>query len=317
MMLDVIEGELRGFEVALSAELRSSVAFIQAIGDDLVSAGGKRLRPTLAYLASSLVGGDREDATAVALSVELLHSASLLHDDLIDDSQTRRGTQAAFVRYGNVVSVMSGDFMLARVLGLLARSGNLEFIALMSRAAAALCEGEVLQFQVATLQDWSFETYQRVIEGKTAELFAAATEGVGMMAGLPAAERAALREFGLAYGRAFQMRDDYLDLLGDSAVLGKPTGGDLREGKATHAVLQLILDHDSDEARTIVSRHASVDGDVERIVGLVKAAGADVASRATIAAECRRAEAALDVFSPSRAREALSELVRAEAVRVA
>jgi octaprenyl-diphosphate synthase len=113
------------------------------------------------------------------------------------------------------------------------------------------------------------------------------------------------------------MRDDYLDLLGDSAVLGKPTGGDLREGKATHAVLQLILDHDSDEARTIVSRHASVDGDVERIVGLVKAVGADAVSRAAIAAECRRAEAALDVFASSPARDALISLVRAEALRVA
>lgn len=316
-MLDLIKPQLREFETALSAELKSDVAFIQAIGDDLVSAGGKRLRPALAYLASSLIGGEREDATTVALSVELLHSASLLHDDLIDDSVTRRGTQAAFIRYGNVVSIMSGDFMLARVLGLLARSGNVEFIALMSRAAAALCEGEVLQFQVATLQDWSFETYQRVIEGKTAELFAAATEGVGMLAGVAAAERTALRDFGLAYGRAFQMRDDFLDLLGDSAALGKPTGGDLREGKATHGVLQLILDHDCDEARTIVGRHASVEGDVERMVRLMRESGAAANSRAAIAAECQRAEAALDAFAPSPARDALSALVRAEADRVA
>lgn len=264
-----------------------------------------------------MIGGASDDATTVALSVELLHSASLLHDDLIDDSSTRRGTQAAFIRYGNVVSVMSGDFMLARVLGLLARSGNVEFIALMARAAAALCEGEVLQFQVATLQDWSFDTYRRVIEGKTAELFAAATEGVGMLSAASAAERAALRDFGLAYGRAFQMRDDHLDLLGDSAVLGKPTGGDLHEGKATHAVLQLILDHDSDEARAIVSRHASVDGDVERMIRLVREAGADLESRAAIVAECERAESALDAFAPSPARDALVALVRSEASRVA
>lgn len=316
-MLDLIEQELRGFEAALSSELKSEVAFIQAIGDDLVSAGGKRLRPTLAYLVSSMLGGTREDATTVGLSVELLHSASLLHDDLIDDSSTRRGAQAAFIRYGNVVSVMSGDFMLARVLGLLARSGNVEFMALMSRAAAALCEGEVLQFQVATLQDWSYETYRRVIEGKTAELFAAATEGVGMLAAVTPAQRRALREYGLAYGRAFQMRDDFLDLLGDSAVLGKPTGGDLREGKATHAVLQLIIDHDSDEARTIVSRHASVDGDVERLVRLVRESGADAVSRAAITEECERAESALAVFAPSPARHALVALVRAEAERVA
>ena len=316
-MVELVEPELREFEAALTAELRSDVAFIQAIGDELVSAGGKRLRPTLAYLASALIGGRRSDATTVGVAVELLHSASLLHDDLIDDSPTRRGTQAAFVRYGNVVSVMSGDFMLARVLGLLAKSGNVEFIALMSRAAAALCEGEVLQFQAATLQDWSFETYSRVIEGKTAELFAAATEGVGMLAGEAPEQRTALREFGLAYGRAFQMRDDYLDLLGDSSDLGKPTGGDLREGKATHSVLHLILEHDSEEARTIVGRHASVDGDVERMARLVRESGSDEVTRAAIAAECLRAESALAVFAPSAAHDALVALVRAEARRAA
>jgi len=314
---ELVEAQLSEFERSLSAELRSDVAFIQAIGEDLVSAGGKRLRPTLAYLTSAMIGGAPEDATAVALAVELLHSASLLHDDLIDDSATRRGSQSAFIRYGNVVSVMSGDFMLARVLGLLARSGNVEFIALMSRAAAALCEGEVLQFQVATLQDWSYETYQRVIEGKTAELFAASTEGVGMLAGATPSQRTALRDFGLAYGRAFQMRDDYLDLLGDASALGKPTGGDLREGKATHGVLQLLLDHHSEEARIIVNRHASADGDVDRIVKLIRDTGADAVSRAAIEAECLRAQSALAAFPPSEARDALLALVRAEAQRVA
>src|SRR5690606_26174226 len=218
---------------------------------------------------------------------------------------TRRGAEAAFLRYGNVVSVMSGDFMLARVLGLLARSGSTEFIALMSRAAAALCEGEVLQLQVPTLQDWSFETYGRVIEGSTAELFAAATEGVAMLAAAPATTRAALREFGLAYGRAFQMRDDYLDLLGDSRQLGKPIGGDLREGKATHSVLHLLLDEGNLEARTIVGRHAAVEGDVERMATLVRASGAAEKTREAIVAECSRAQGTLSAFEPSPARDAL------------
>lgn len=315
-MFELIEAELREFEAALSVELRSDVEFINAIGADLVAAGGKRLRPALAYLTSALIGGERDAATTVALSVELLHSASLLHDDLIDDSATRRGAEAAFLRYGNVVSVMSGDFMLARVLGLLARSGSTDFIALMSRAAAALCEGEVLQFQVATLQDWSFETYGRVIEGKTAELFAAATEGVAMLAAAPSATRAALREFGLAYGRAFQMRDDYLDLLGDSEQLGKPVGGDLREGKATHSVLHLLLDEGSVEAKTIVGRHAASEGDVARMAAMVRESGAADKTRAAIVAECARAEDALQAFDASPARAALIALVRAEVGRV-
>src|SRR5690606_13654150 len=231
--------ELAEFEAALARELESDVAFIRTIGEDLVRAGGKRVRPTLARPAGRMLGAPPERSQLVALAVELLHSASLLHDDLIDGAATRRGEQAAFLRYGNVVSVMSGDFMLARVLRLLARSGSDELIRLMADAAAALCEGEVLQFQCATLKEWSYEAYTRINEGKTAQLMAAAVEGVAVLAGAPARQRAALRAFGLAYGRAFQLRDDYLDLLGDPVSLGKPVGGDLREGKATYPGLRL------------------------------------------------------------------------------
>ncbi len=118
---------LATFETRLAAIVRSEVAFIEAIGEDLVRAGGKRLRPTLAFHAADLVAASEETAMQVALAVELLHSASLLHDDLIDEADMRRGAEAAFRRYGNVVSVMSGDFLLARVLGLLAESGNAAF----------------------------------------------------------------------------------------------------------------------------------------------------------------------------------------------
>ena len=199
----------------MAKELRSSVEFIEAIGDDLASAGGKRLRPSLSFLAGKMLNASSESSLQVALAVELLHSASLLHDDLIDDAETRRGHEAAFRRYGNIVSVMSGDYMLAKVLNLLADANNADFTRLMSQTAAQICEGEVLQFQMATLETYSFENYKRVIEGKTAVLLAAALEGVAILAQVPSEQRIALREFGLAYGRAFQMQDDYLDLLGD------------------------------------------------------------------------------------------------------
>lgn len=308
--------ELAEFEAALARELESDVAFIRAIGEDLVRAGGKRVRPTLALLAGRMLGAPPERSQLVALAVELLHSASLLHDDLIDGAATRRGEQAAFLRYGNVVSVMSGDFMLARVLRLLARSGSDELIRLMADAAAALCEGEVLQFQCATLKEWSYEAYTRINEGKTAQLMAAAVEGVAVLAGAPARQRAALRAFGLAYGRAFQLRDDYLDLLGDPGSLGKPVGGDLREGKATYPVLRLILEEGLEEARLIVSRHASEKGDVERMIELVKAHGADAATRELVGREVDAAKAALDAFPPSPAKEELLALAERERRRV-
>ncbi len=314
-MFELIGDELAEFERAIRAQVRSDVAFIEAIGGDLVAAGGKRLRPSLAFLTRALLGAERESAMSVALAVELLHSASLLHDDLIDDADSRRGAEAAFRRYGSVVSVMSGDFLLARVLSILANTGHAGFTGLMAQTAAAVCEGEVLQFQSASLQDRSVAGYFRIVDGKTGALFVAATVGVGMLAGVDAAKLEALRAFAVAYGRAFQLRDDVLDLLGDPATLGKPVGGDLREGKATYPVL-LLLEDGIDEPRAILDRHAADPGDLERVVGLVRRHGADRRSLERIDAEAALAVQALAAFPPSAARDALTALVVSEPVRV-
>lgn len=310
-MVDLVSARLARFEGRLGDVLHSDVAFIEAIGEDLATAGGKRLRPTLAFLAADAVGADEEDAMRVALAVELLHSASLLHDDLIDDADTRRGAEAAFRRYGNVVSVMSGDFMLARVLGLLAESGNAPFTARMAETAASICEGEVLQFQMATLETWSLENYRRVIEGKTAALIATATQGPALLGGAEPSVREALATFGLAYGRAFQMQDDRLDLSGDEAQLGKPVGGDLREGKATHAVL-LLLEAGVEEAAEILRRHASRDGDVARMRALVREYDADRATRDAIVNEARTAVAVLREVPDGPSRRSLAALAERE-----
>jgi octaprenyl-diphosphate synthase len=310
-VVPIVADRMLEFEARLRSELRSDVAFIEAIADDLVRAGGKRLRPTLAFLAADLVGAEPETAMEVALAVELLHAASLLHDDLIDDAETRRGSVAAFRRYGNVVSVMSGDFMLARVLGLLARTASAGFTRLMSETAALICEGEVLQFQSATLETYDLEVYRRVIDGKTAALLATALEGPALLAAAPAAQRDALRRYGMAYGRAFQMQDDVLDLLGDESALGKPVGGDLRDGKATLLVLELLA-AGVEEPREILRRHAREPGDVRRIVELVRAHGADRRAAAAIVAEAEGAIAALAVFPPSASVDALTALAQRE-----
>jgi octaprenyl-diphosphate synthase len=310
-----VRDRLARFEGRLAQVVRSDVAFIEAIGEDLVAAGGKRLRPVLAFLSADLVDASDEAGMEVALAVELLHSASLLHDDLIDDATTRRGAEAAFRRYGNVVSVMSGDFLLARVLGLLAEAGDPAFTRRMSDTAARICEGEVLQFQMATLEAWSLEEYRRVIEGKTAVLLATALVGPALLAHADEARRDALERFGMAYGRAFQMQDDRLDLLGDPERLGKPVGGDLREGKATHPVLVLI-ERGLEEAIDIVRRHARDEGDVARVRELVRQHGADEVTRAAIRAELDEAHAALEAFPPGEAREALAELADRELARL-
>ncbi len=315
-MFEIIQDSLTAFERQLAIHLKSSVEFIEAIGDDLVTAGGKRLRPSLSFLAANMLGTDDAISMPAALSVELLHSASLLHDDLIDDADTRRGREAAFRRYGNVVSVMSGDYMLAKVLGLLADADNADFTRLMSETAAQICEGEVLQFQMATLETFSFENYFKVIEGKTAVLFAAALESVAIVSHASAEKREALKTFGMAYGRAFQMQDDYLDLLGDEKKLGKPVGGDLREGKATYPVL-VLFDASVEEARAIVRRHAKAATDVERMIELVKEHGADKETKAQIIHEAQKAIAALNVFEDSEAKKALIGLAEREIARAA
>jgi octaprenyl-diphosphate synthase len=302
------------FEERLAQTLRSDVTLIEAIGTDLASAGGKRLRPSLAFLASDVVGADLHTGMSVALSVELLHSASLLHDDLIDDASTRRGAAAAFRRYGNVVSVMSGDFMLARVLSLLADAANHAFTKRMAETAARICEGEVLQFEMATLESWSLSAYRSVIEGKTAVLLATALQGPALLHGSDASVAAALHDFGMAYGRAFQMQDDRLDLLGDPATLGKPVGSDLREGKGTFAVLTLI-ERGVDEAVSILRRHASEPGDVERMRQLVHVHGIDEVVEASIRHELDAARAALSRLPPGEAVDALASIVALESVR--
>lgn len=309
-----VEDRIDLFEERLARVLRSDVTFIEAIGTDLASAGGKRLRPSLAFLAGDVVGADLDGAMNVALAVELLHSASLLHDDLIDDASTRRGAEAAFRRYGNVVSVMSGDFMLARVLALLADAGSQAFTRRMADTAAKICEGEVLQFEMATLETWSLGAYRKVIEGKTAVLLATAMQGPALLHGSDDDVATALYEAGMAYGRAFQMQDDRLDLLGDPDRLGKPVGSDLREGKATYAVLTLI-EAGVDEAVAILRRHAGDPGDVDRMRDLVVRHGVvdavDEAIRCEVDAACN----ALASLPPGPAVDALLEIVTRESRR--
>ncbi|WP_299429463.1 polyprenyl synthetase family protein, partial [uncultured Meiothermus sp.] len=234
--LDVLLVE---FEDRLRAVVHSEVEFVQLIEEDLVTAGGKRVRPRLVFLTSNALGGV-PGAMELALSVELLHSASLLHDDLVDDAETRRGKEAAFRKYGNAVSVLSGDYLLSRLMALLAQTGRMELVAMFAETARQLSEAEVLQFQVAALHDYSLANYERIIDGKTASVMRAACEGAAVLGGVPAVHQEALARFGSLYGQAFQMRDDYLDLMGTAEVLGKPAGGDVREGKVTLITLRLL-----------------------------------------------------------------------------
>ena len=306
------------FETRLREVLRSRVEFIELIGDDLQTAGGKRTRPLIGLLAAQALGAHPgqprwEGVLDLAVCTELLHSASLLHDDLIDDSDTRRGHQTAFRRFGNVVSVMSGDFMLARLLTLLAGlPGAPALTRAFGMAASDICEGEVLQFQVASYADYSFEHYFRVIHGKTAALVELAASAPATLLGAPACEHEALSTFGREYGMAFQLQDDLLDLTGEEELIGKPVGGDLREGKATYPLLLLLETPDGDEVRAILERRAAQEGDLARVLDLVSRYGAAEATREEIRRRAGMATEALRVLPPSEARSALAALAERE-----
>ncbi len=308
---------LAEFEARLREVLRSNVEFIEIIGEDLVAAGGKRVRPAITYLASRTLGGGEPHPldTDLAVCVELLHSASLLHDDLIDDSDTRRGRQTAFRKFGNVVSVMSGDFMLSRLLVLLSDMPP-SLTRAFGETASAVCEGEVLQFQVAAYGEYTLEHYLQVIYGKTAAVFELAACAPALLRGADEGVHRALATYGREYGLAFQMQDDLLDLMGDEATIGKPLGGDLREGKATLPVLYLLQGESAGEVGEILERRAAQDGDVERVRELVSAQGVYARARQEIARRSRLAIEALHLLPPGPDRERLEAYAAHEDERV-
>jgi len=309
---------LDAFERELRELLRSDVEFIQLIEDDLVYAGGKRIRPRLVHYASRALDPEGvPHEMRLALAVELLHSATLLHDDLVDGAETRRGREAAYRRYGNAVSVLSGDYLLSRLLYALAQTGKMELVFKFAEVARELAEAEVLQFQAAAYEDYREEVYFRVIRGKTAALMQAATEGAAVLWDLAPDHRwrQALAEYGEAYGLAFQMRDDYLDLMGDPEKLGKPVGGDVREGKVTLILLRL-LKRAPEEVRPILARRGEENGDIERLRELAVLLGVADEVVAEIEKEVLRAQKALAPLPESAAKEALIDLARAELGRL-
>ena len=220
----------------------SNVALIPEIADHLISSGGKRLRPMLT-IASALAHGYRgEDHVKLAASVEFMHTATLLHDDVVDESDLRRGKQTARMIWGNQASVLVGDFLLGQAFKMMVEVGSLDALDILSRASAVIAEGEVWQLSAAKKMTTTEADYLQVIEAKTAALFAAATEVGPVIAEAGPEARASMRAYGLNLGLAFQLFDDVLDYRGTASALGKNTGDDFREGKIT---LPVILAHAS------------------------------------------------------------------------
>ena len=280
----------------------------------IVAAGGKRLRPLLT-LASARLCGYRDGVGArhvkLAACVEFIHTATLLHDDVVDASLLRRGLATANAVFGNQASVLVGDFLFARAFQLMVEDGSLVVLSILARAAATIAEGEVLQ--LATQNDLSTPEarYLDVVRGKTAALFAAAC-GVGpVVAGRPASEAAALADYGLNLGIAFQLVDDALDYAADQTVLGKTIGDDFREGKITLPVLvvyQAADVADRDFWRRTIEASEQKDADLDRALHLMESCGAIRATLDRAAAFVAAAKAALAPFPDSALRRALLDV---------
>jgi octaprenyl-diphosphate synthase len=250
----------------------SEVTMIPEVANHLISSGGKRLRPMLTLAMASLTGYSGDGHIKLAAAVEFMHTATLLHDDVVDESDMRRGRPAARKLWGNEASVLVGDFLLGQAFKMMVEVGSLRALDILSNAAAIIAEGEVMQLGAAKNTATTEDEYLAVIRAKTAELFAAACEVGPVLTNRPKAEHAACRSFGMNLGIAFQLVDDVLDYGGKSAKLGKNVGDDFREGKITLPVV-LSFRRGSETERGFWSRaleHGEItDSDLETAVGLM------------------------------------------------
>ena len=237
---DAFEAELGQVNDLIIERMQSPVAMIPQLARYVVAAGGKRLRPLLTLASASLAGYDGDRHYGLATCVEFIHTATLLHDDVVDESPERRGKASANAVFGNQASVLVGDFLFTRAFELMVADGSLDVLQVLSKASATIAEGEVLQLVTTNDLETTEERYLDVISGKTAVLFAAACEVGGLVAELPAHEVGKLRQFGHHLGMAFQLIDDVLDYAADRRDWGKEIGDDFREGKMTLPVVLAI-----------------------------------------------------------------------------
>jgi octaprenyl-diphosphate synthase len=285
---------------------------IPEISAHLIEAGGKRLRPILTLAASHLCGYGGRDHIKLAATVEFIHTATLLHDDVVDASQKRRGRATANILWDNKSSVLVGDYLFARAFQLMVETGSLEVLRILSNASAVIAEGEVLQLTTAHDLTTDLARYDQVIRGKTAALFAAATEVGGVIAGVGSEKVAALRTYGDGLGMAFQLADDLLDYGGSSAVLGKNVGDDFREGKVTLPVI-LAYSRGDDAAkafwRRTIAKGQQEEGDLEQALAYMAETEALADTQATARAHADRALTALAGFPAGAIRTALEDIV--------
>ena len=307
----MLHDDLAATNRAIVARMDSPVALIPQLAAHIVAAGGKRLRPLLTLAAARLCGYGGTRHISLAACVEFIHTATLLHDDVVDESLLRRGLASANAVFGNKASVLVGDFLFARAFQLMVEDGSLRVLDILSRAAATIAEGEVLQLVIQNDLDVPEAQYLDVIKGKTAALFVAACQVGAVVAERPEIEERGLADYGMNLGIAFQLVDDALDYAADQATLGKTVGDDFREGKITLPVLHAFHAGDAGEQafwRRTVGELEQSDADLAQAMTLMQRHGAIPATFARAAEYAGRAKCDLSVFPASPMRQLLMDV---------
>ena len=306
---DPVAQHMARVDAVIADRLRSDVALVNQIAQYIVSAGGKRIRPRLVLLFANALGFKGDEQFTLAATVEFIHTATLLHDDVVDESSLRRGRQTANAAFGNAASVLVGDFLYSRAFQMMVSVGSMRVLDVLADATNVIAEGEVLQLMNMHDPDLAVEEYLRVIRSKTAKLFEASARLGAILARADSATERACTDYGRALGTAFQLVDDLLDYDGETHELGKNVGDDLREGKPTLPLLVAMSRGTAAEAALI--RHAIEHGEVSRlpeVVASVRRTGALDAARDVARSEAQSARACLAVLPSSPYREVLLEL---------
>jgi octaprenyl-diphosphate synthase len=289
--------------------LASDVVLINQISEHIIGSGGKRLRPMLHLLAARCSGYAGHSHIPLAALIEFIHTSTLLHDDVVDESDLRRGRKTANALWGNAASVLVGDFLYSRSFQMMVELDNMRIMRILADTTNRIAEGEVLQLLNIGNADTSEQAYLDVIERKTAVLFAAATRLGAVLAGLPAEQEEALAQYGLDLGYAFQIADDVLDYVSDADTLGKNIGDDLAEGKPTLPLIHAIANSPPEQAASL--RRAIESGgldSLDNIVAAIRDSGAIEHARSRAEHYARSAQSALSAIPASAARDALAFL---------
>ncbi len=323
-LIDLTASAMTDVNAIIVDRMQSDIDLIPTLAGHLVASGGKRVRPMLTLAGAMMVqpnltdGIIRGNVAKLAAAVEFIHTATLLHDDVIDESDMRRGQETANAIWGNEASVLVGDFLFARAFELMVETGNIAVLGRLSTASARITEGEIQQMMIAGKPDTDIQDYLSVIIGKTAELFAAAAEAGGMIAHADDDLTAALKDYGMALGIAFQITDDALDYAADEGTLGKSVGDDFNEGKTTLPVMMAYHDGNAEEkafwTRTLTEGDIQ-DGDLAEAQRLITTHDTIARSLAEARRHAAAAEAHLAAFPTSDARDFLMEAARFAASR--